>query len=49
MEKISKPVNGFLALLISLALLAFAGWCFYRAQDEMQYSVFGGISVLVKI
>jgi len=47
MEKISKPVNGFLALLISLALLAFAGWCFYQVQYETSYAIMGGLAVLI--
>jgi regulator of protease activity HflC (stomatin/prohibitin superfamily) len=48
MEKISKPVNGYLALLLSLALLGFAGWCFYSAPDEpARYTILGGIAVLI--
>ena len=47
MEKISKPVNGFLALLISLALLGFAAWCFYMVQDNTRYSIIGALAAAV--
>ena len=47
MEKISKPVNGFLALLISLALLGFAVWCFYMTQDDTRYSIVGALAVAI--
>src|SRR6186997_2607513 len=46
MEKISKPVNGYLALLISLALLGLAGWCFYMVQESGRYAIFGSLAVL---
>jgi regulator of protease activity HflC (stomatin/prohibitin superfamily) len=46
MEKISKPVNGYLALLLSLALLGAAAWCFYLAQENSRMTIFGSLSVL---
>ena len=47
MEKISKPVNGFLALLISLVLLGLAVWSFVRVQDNTNYTYLGAGSMLL--
>lgn len=47
MEKISKPTNGFLALLVSLLLVAAAVYCFTHVEDGPQWGVAGGIALLV--
>src|SRR4051812_16946388 len=47
MEKISKPVNGYLALFISLGLLGFAAWCFAQAAENPRYTVMGAIATAV--
>ena len=46
MEKISKPVNGYLALVISLVLLGLAAWLFYLVQDDGRYSILGSLAVI---
>src|SRR5215213_904958 len=47
MEKISRPVNGYLALLISLLLIGVAIWCFTEVQYDTSYSYIGGACLLV--
>ena len=47
MEKISKPVNGFLALLISLVLIGGAIWCFAQAAENPRYTIIGGLAIAV--
>ena len=47
MEKISKPVNGFLALLISLALLGGAAYVFTLAAENPKYTIIGALMIAV--
>jgi regulator of protease activity HflC (stomatin/prohibitin superfamily) len=47
MEKISRPVNGYLALLISLVLIGVAIWAFTEVQYDTTYSYIGGACLLV--
>jgi regulator of protease activity HflC (stomatin/prohibitin superfamily) len=49
MEKISRPVNGYLALLISLVLLGVAAWGFSQAAENPRYSIVGVGCVLVAL
>src|SRR6476469_990006 len=39
MEKISRPVNGYLALFISLALLGVAIWAFTQVQGNQSFAL----------
>jgi regulator of protease activity HflC (stomatin/prohibitin superfamily) len=47
MEKITKPVNGFLALLLSLILIGVAIWCFLQVAQDPRYTIFGAIAIAV--
>jgi len=47
MEKISKPVNGFLALLISLALLGGAAYAFTMAAENPRYTIIGALMIAI--
>lgn len=47
MEKISRPVNGYLALFISLALLGVAIWAFTRVPDNPPFAYVGGGCMIV--
>lgn len=47
MEKISRPVNGYLALVISLALAAIGVWCFTQMPDNPRYAFVGGVCMLI--
>ena len=49
MEKILRPVNGFLALIVALALFITAGWCFYSTQYDPRYAVPGIIIAIIAI
>jgi regulator of protease activity HflC (stomatin/prohibitin superfamily) len=51
MEKITKPVSGFLALIVSLALFVLAGVLFVRAGivEDGHYILYGVISVIVAV
>jgi regulator of protease activity HflC (stomatin/prohibitin superfamily) len=49
MEKINKPVSGFVILLLCLALLAMAAYLFITGshqEDATQKSIFGGLCML---
>lgn len=47
MEKISRPVNGYLALLISLVLVAIAIWAFTQVAENPDYAYIGGACALI--
>jgi regulator of protease activity HflC (stomatin/prohibitin superfamily) len=47
MEKITKPVNGFLALLLSLILIGVAIWCFLQVAHDSTYAIFGAVALAV--
>jgi regulator of protease activity HflC (stomatin/prohibitin superfamily) len=47
MEKISRPVNGYLALFISLALLVVAIWAFTQVPGNSVFAYVGGGCLLV--
>lgn len=51
MEKIFKPVNGYLALVLSLAALAGTVWCFIEAAaaESVLYGVCGSLCLLTAI
>ncbi len=48
MEKTTRPVNGYLALLISILLLAFAAYCFSQAQAQASpgFGLAAGLCIL---
>src|SRR5947199_64659 len=47
MEKISRPVNGYLALLISLVLIGVGIWSFTQAPANPRYSIVGAACMVV--
>jgi regulator of protease activity HflC (stomatin/prohibitin superfamily) len=46
MEKIIKPTNGYLALVLSLLLFAAAIWCFSEVGSDGIYGLPGGVLIL---
>lgn len=47
MEKLKTPANGFLALFVSLILLAGAIWCFTQIPEEPLMGAAGGVGILL--
>ncbi len=46
MEKVIRPMNGFLALILSLAALAAAVFCFINAEFSVGYAVLGAVLMI---
>lgn len=49
MEKVFKPMNGFLALLLSLVAFFAAIYCFSMAETAVGYGILGGLLILTAI
>ena len=49
MEKILKPMSGYLALIISLAVLAVAIWLFVRGIQSFDRGGNGGVQITLAI
>lgn len=49
MEKIKKPVSGYLALLVAILLLALAIYGFVKADKQAAFGILGAISIVVSI
>ena len=47
MEKITRPVNGYLALLLSFVFIGVAVWCFLQVPEDPRYSIGGAVSLIV--
>lgn len=49
MEKLVKPVSGFLALFAILLLLAASVYCFILVEQNPYYAIGGGVAVLIAV
>src|SRR5690348_14811280 len=49
MEKIKRPVSGYLALLVAILLLALAIFLFVNADKTPAYGIFGAITMAASI